>query len=62
MKKLCVALALALCLGGCGSGEEPVMETVADGIMEPVAAEPSAFSVWVPEDAAAQTMGGGGEC
>ena len=29
MKKLCVALALALCLGGCGSGEEPVMETVA---------------------------------
>ena len=62
MKKLCVALALALCLGGCGSGEEPVMETVADGIMEPVAAEPSAVSVWVPEDAAAQTMAGEGEC
>ena len=62
MKKLCFALALALCLGGCGSGEEPVMETVADGIVEPVAAEPSAVSVWVPENAAVQTMAGEGEC
>ena len=38
------------------------METVTDGILEPVAAEPSAVSVWVPENAAAQTMAGEGEC
>ena len=62
MKKCCVILALALCLVGCGKAGEPVMETVADGIVEPVAAEPAALSVWVPEEAAAQTMAGAGEC
>ena len=61
MKKLCWVL-VAICLVGCGNVEEPVMETVADQIIEPVAAEPAPLSVWVPEEAAAQTMAGDGEC
>ena len=62
MKKLCWVLAAAICLVGCGNVDEPMMETVADQIIEPVAAEPAPLSVWVPEEAAAQTMAGDGEC
>ena len=62
MKKLCWVLAAAICLVGCGKVDEPVMETVADQIIEPVAAEPAPLSVWVPEEAAAQTMAGDGAC
>ena len=62
MKKFVFLLVLMLCLAGCG--EEPVMETVADPVVEPVLAEPQAWSVWLPEEAAAQTMADGeaGEC
>ena len=62
MKKFVFLLVLMLCLAGCG--EEPVMETVADPVVEPVLAEPQALSVWLPEEAAAQTMAEGetGEC
>ena len=62
MRKFVFVLVLMLCLAGCA--DAPVMETVADGIIQPVAAEPKAFSVWLPEDAAAQTMADGqtGEC
>ena len=62
MKKCVFLLVLMLCLAGCG--EEPVMETVADPVVEPVLAEPQALSVWLPEEAAAQTMAEGqtGEC
>ena len=62
MKKIVWILAVVLCFAGCADMTEPVMETVADGIVEPVAAEPSAVSVWVPENAAVQTMAGEGEC
>ena len=62
MKKLWLVLAAALCLGGCVNMTEPVMETVADGIVEPVAAEPKPVAVWLPEEAAARTMNGAGEC
>ena len=62
MKKFVFLLVLMLCLAGCG--EEPVMETVADPVVEPVLAETQALSVWLPEEAAAQTMADGeaGEC
>lgn len=62
MKKVCLVLAAALCLGGCVNMTEPMMETVADGIIEPVMAEPAPVAVWVPEEAAAQTMAEAGEC
>ena len=62
MKKVCLILAAALCLGGCVNMTEPMMETVADGIIEPVMAEPAPVAVWVPEEAAAQTMAEAGEC
>ena len=53
MKKLCCLLAAVLCLSGCVNSAEPVMETVADEIIEPVAAEPKPMAVWLPEEAAA---------
>ena len=56
MKKLCWVLAIVLCLSGCVNMTEPVMETVADEIIEPVAAEPKPMAVWLPDDAAEQTM------
>ena len=64
MKKACWILAVALCLSGCVNNTEPVMETVADEIIEPVAAEPKDIAVWLPDEAAAQTMadGAAGEC
>ena len=62
MKKLCWLLAAVLCLSGCVNSAEPVMETVADEIIEPVTAEPKPMAVWLPEEAAAQTMADGGEC
>ena len=62
MKKLCWLLAAVLCLGGCVNMTEPVMETVADEILEPAAAEPKPMAVWLPEEAAAQTMADGAEC
>lgn len=64
MKKLCWILAAVLCLGGCVNITEPVMETVADEIIEPMAAEPKPMAVWLPDEAAAQTMadGAAGEC
>ena len=61
MKKLVFLLVLMMCLCGC-TDETPVMETVDDGIVEPVAAEPKPMAVWLPEGAAAQTMAGAGEC
>ena len=63
MKKLIFVLVLMLCLAACGA-DTPVMETVADSIVEQVWSEPQAVSVWLPEDAAAQTMAEGetGEC
>ena len=64
MKKICWILAAVLCLGGCVSVTEPVMETVADEILEPVEAEPKSVAVWLPDEAAAQTVADGaeGEC
>ena len=59
MKKIVWILAAVLCLGGCVNNPEPVMETVADEIVEPVAAEPKPMAVWLPDDAAAQTMAEG---
>ncbi len=63
MKKICWILAAVLCFGGCG-GQEAVMETISDGIIEPVSAEPKPVAVWLPDDAAAQTVAQGeaGEC
>ena len=62
MRKFVFILVLMLCLSGCA--DAPVMETVADGIVQPVAAEPKEMFVWLPEEAAAQTMADGqtGEC
>ena len=62
IKKLCWVLAAVICLSGCGSTTEPVMETVADGIVEPVEAESKPIAVWLPEEAAAQTVADGTEC
>ena len=64
MKKVCWLLAAVICLGGCGCGKEPMMETVADEIVEPVAAEPKEMAVWLPDGAAEQTMAeeATGEC
>lgn len=62
MKKLLWVIVLSICLVGCGADTEPVFETVADEIIEPVAAEPKPISVWLPDGAAAQTMAEAGEC
>ena len=63
MRKLAWFLVLMMCLSGCVQMEErPVMETIADEIAEPVAAEPKPMAVWLPEEAAAQTMVEAGEC
>ena len=59
MKKIVWILAALLCLSGCGDAAQPMMETVADEIVEPVAAEPKTMAVWMPDDAAAQTMAEG---
>ena len=56
MKIVCWVLAAVLCLSGCVNMTEPVMETVADEIIEPVAAEPKPMAVWMPDEAAEQTM------
>ena len=56
MKIVCWVLAAVLCLSGCVNMTEPVMETVADEIIEPVAAEPKPMAVWLPDEAAEQTM------
>ena len=61
MKKLVFLLVLMMVLAGCGK-ETPVMETVSDEITEPVAAEPKPMAVWLPDEAAKQTMAGAGEC
>lgn len=64
MKKIVWILAAVLCFSGCVNITEPVMETVADEIIEPAAAEPKPIAVWLPDEAAAQTMADGeaGEC
>ena len=62
MKKLAFVLVLMMALCGCVHNETPVMETVNDAVVEPVAAEPKPMAVWLPEGAAAQTMAGAGEC
>lgn len=64
MKKIVWILAVLLCFSGCVNITEPMMETVADEIIEPVAAQPKPIAVWLPDDAAAQTMAEGenGEC
>lgn len=56
MKKIVWVLVAVLTFSGCVNVTEPVMETVADEIVEPVAAEPKPMAVWLPDDAAAQTM------
>ena len=58
MKKLVWLLVLMMLCTGCGNEPEPVYETIADEIAEPVAAEPKPMAVWLPEEAAAQTMAG----
>lgn len=64
MRKLVLLLVLVLCLAACGGEAEPVFETVADEVVEPVAAEPAPVAVWLPDGAAEQTMADGmdGEC
>lgn len=64
MKKLVWLLLLMICCAGCANTTDPVMETVSDEIVEPVAAEPKPMAVWLPDGAAAQTMADGevGEC
>ena len=59
MKKIVWILAAMLCFSGCMDTAESVMETVADVIPAPVAAEPKPMAVWLPDDAAAQTMAEG---
>ena len=59
MKKIVWILVTVLCLGGCANTTESVMETVADAIVQPAAAEPKPMAVWLPDDAAAQTMAEG---
>ena len=64
MKRIAWILSGVLLFSGCVNMTEPVMETVADGIVQPVAAEPKPMAVWLPDEAAAQTMAEGeaGEC
>lgn len=64
MKKLVCLLLLMTTLCGCGNMTEPVFETISDEIERVVAAEPKPMAVWLPDDAAAQTMADGetGEC
>ena len=61
MKKLIFLLVLMMALAGCAE-QTPMMETVADEIVEPAAAEPKPMAVWLPDGAAKQTMAGAGEC
>ena len=63
MRKLVWLLVLMMCMSGCvRSTDRAVMETVADGIIEPVAADPKPMAVWLPQEAAAQTMADGAKC
>ena len=62
MKKCVGMLVLMMALTGCANAPAPVMETVADEIVEPVAAEPKPMAVWLPDGAAKQTAAGAGEC
>ena len=62
MRKLLWIPVLMMVLCGCVHMEQPVFETVADPVVEPVAAEPKPVSVWLPDAAAKQTMAGEGEC
>ena len=62
MKTMMFLLVLMMCLSGCVHNELPVMETVDDVIVEPVAADPKPMAVWLPDGAAKQTMAGTGEC
>ena len=59
MKKILWIMAAVVLLSGCVNITEPMMETVADEILEPVAAEPKPMAVWLPDEAAAQTMAQG---
>lgn len=59
MKKLIWVLVAVMCLVGCGNEAEPVFETIADDVAQPVAAEPAPVSVWLPDGAAEQTMADG---
>lgn len=54
MKKCWLMAVVAMLLTGCAPAE-PVMETVADPVVQPAAAEPKPMDVWVPEGAAVQT-------
>ncbi|MBR7178476.1 MAG: hypothetical protein IKD27_03025 [Oscillospiraceae bacterium] len=64
MRKLVCLLVLMTTLSGCVNMTEPVFETIADEIEKPVAAEPKPIAVWLPDDAAAQTVADGdtGKC
>lgn len=55
MKRMVWLLMATVLLCGCVNVTEPVMETVQDPAVEPVAAEPAPVWVWLPEGAAAQT-------
>ena len=62
MKKMVWVLAVMVLLCGCVNTAEQVFETVLDDMDIPVAAEPEAVHVWLPETAAAQTAVDGGSC
>lgn len=62
MKTLVWMMVLMLLLSGCVNITEPVFETVEDEVIEPVSVDPAPISVWLPDDAAAQTMAEAGEC
>ena len=62
MKRMVWLLMATVLLCGCVNVTEPVMETVQDPAVEPVAAEPAPVWVWLPEGAAAQTVAENGSC
>ena len=54
MKRLFAVLLMGILLAGCG--ETPVMETVADELLVPVAADPARILVELPPEAAAAAL------
>ncbi len=61
MKKLLWLLVLMVAFSACAEEADPVFETVADAIV-PAAVEAKPIFVWMPNEAAAQTMAAEGEC
>ena len=54
MKKMGIAAALLFLL--CGCAQEPVLETVADDLIQPVMAQPRQTTVQLPDDAVAPVL------